>query len=227
MALAKYYRAALDEAGVGGDFYDVFPIDNGCTALVVGDLSGKGLAAATQVATVRNMLRYALYRSRTLAGGLRSLNSLMAEQEMLTGFVTLFIGAYDGAADTLTYVNCGQEPALVRRAAGGPVERLPPTGPVLGSFAGAAFEERTVALGPGDAVAIFTDGLTEVGRSRREMLDIEGVADVLARSVIPAEAGSAEAVAEHLARGLIGGVDAAARGGVVRDDMCLLVGVVE
>lgn len=104
MALAKYYQAALDEAGVGGDFYDVFPVDKGCTAIVVGDLAGKGLAAATQVATVRNMLRYALYRARTLAGALGGLNSLLAEQELLTGFVTLFVGTYDSGAGTLTYV---------------------------------------------------------------------------------------------------------------------------
>lgn len=227
MALAKHYKAALDEAGVGGDFYDVFPVDKGCTALVVGDLSGKGLAAASQVATVRNMLRYALYRARTLAGAVHGLNALLAEQGLLTGFATLFVGAYDSGAGTLTYVNCGQEPALIRRAVGGLVEQLVPTGPVLGSFEGAAFEERTVALGPGDALAVFTDGLTEVGRSRTEMLGVEGVADLLVGVVVPEETDGAEAVAEHLTLRLIAGVDAAAEGGVTRDDVCLLVGVVD
>ena len=226
LALAKYYEAALKESGVGGDFYDVFPVDKGCTALVVGDLSGKGLAAASQVATVRNMLRFALYRARTLVGALQSLNSLLAEQGLLWGFATLFVGAYDGAG-TLTYVNCGQEPALVRRAGTGQVEHLVPTGPVLGSFEDATFEERTVVLGPGDALAVFTDGLTEVGRSRTAMLNIEGVADLLSRAAVPDEVVGAEAVAEHLVQRLVAGVDAAADGGVMRDDMCLLVGVVE
>jgi len=226
MALAKYYDAALDEAGVGGDFYDVFPVDKGCTALVVGDLSGKGLAAASQVATVRNMLRYALYRARTISGALDGLNALLAEQGLLSGFATLFVGAYDGAAGTLTYANCGQEPALVQRARGGPVELLAPTGPVLGSFEGAAFEEKTIALAPGDALALFTGGLTEVGRSRREMLGVEGVVALLG-SVGAPEGGGAAAVAARLASGLIAGVDAAASGGVARDDVCLLVGVVE
>ena len=64
LSLAHYYEAALDEAGVGGDFYDVYAVDKGCTALIVGDLSGKGLAAASQVATVRNMLRAVLYLGR-------------------------------------------------------------------------------------------------------------------------------------------------------------------
>lgn len=226
LGLAKYYEAALDEAGVGGDFYDVFPVDKGCTALVVGDLSGKGLAAASQVATVRNMLRYALYRARTLAGALEGLNALLAEQGLLTGFATLFVGAYDSGAGTLTYVNCGQEPALLQRGSGG-VELLSSSGPVLGSFEGAVFEERTVTLSSGDALAVFTDGLTEVGVSRSQMLGVEGIADLLERSGRPDEADSAEAVAEHLARSLIAGVDAAARNGVMRDDMCLLVAVAE
>ena len=226
MALTNYFLAALDEAGVGGDFYDVFPMGEGCTALVVGDLSGKGLAAATQVATVRNMLRYALYRARTLAGALGGLNALLTAQGLLTGFCTLFVGAYDSGAGTLTYVNCGQEPALVRRRAGA-VEHLAPTGPVLGSFEGGVFEERTVALGSGDVLAMFTDGLTEVGRSRTQMLGVEGVAGLLERCVVRAQTGSARSVADQMTRSLIAGVDAAAAGGFTRDDVCLLMGVVE
>ncbi len=227
MALAKHYQAALAEAGVGGDFYDVFPVDKGCTALVVGDVSGKGLAAASQVATVRNMLRYALYRARTLAGALGGLNALLAEQGLLSGFATLFVGTYDSGAGTLSYVNCGQEPALVRRAASGLVEHLMPTGPVLGSFDGALFEERTVRLEPGDALAVFTDGMTEVGQSRTQMLGVEGVADLFAAPMIAEQADHADALADHLARRLVAGIDQAAQGGVTRDDVCLLVAVAE
>jgi len=115
----------------------------------------------------------------------------------------------------------------VRRAAGGLVEQLTPTGLILGTFGGVAYSERTVALGPGDAVAVFTDGLTEVGGSRLEMLGVQGVAGLLERSILPAEAGDAGSLAEHLVRGLMAGVDGAAKGGVTRDDVCLLVGVVE
>ena len=227
LAVTKYYEAALAQSeGVGGDFYDVFAVEKGCIALVVGDLSGKGLQAAANVSVVRNMLRAFLYTQPTVVEAVTSLNRVLAENDLLTGFTTLFVGAHDSATGLFNYVNCGQEPALVRRAAGA-VELLPPTGPVLGSFEGAAFEERSVTLLPGDAVAIFTDGLTEVGPSRTDMLGIEGVADLLRGAVIPAEADRAEAVAEHLALRLIAGVEAAAVGGVMRDDMCLLVAVVE
>lgn len=227
MALAKYYEAALAEAGVGGDFYDVFPVDKGCTAIVVGDLSGKGLAAASQVATVRNMLRYALYRARTLAGALSGLNALLSEQGLLSGFATLFVGAYDSGAGTLTYANCGQEPALLRRASSGRIERLEPTGPVLGSFEGADFDEQTIVLEAGDALAVFTDGMTKVGQSRTQMLGIDGVSDLLAEAGSAERGEDAEATAERLARRLIAGIDKASQGGVMRDDICLLVAVVE
>jgi serine phosphatase RsbU (regulator of sigma subunit)/DNA-binding response OmpR family regulator len=229
LALTKYYEAALNEAMVGGDFYDVFPIDKGCTALVVGDLSGKGLAAAAQVATVRNMLRYALYRSRTILGAIKSLNSLLVEQNLISGFATLFVGAYNsgkGGKGTLRYVNCGQEPALVRRASGA-VEQLAPTGPVLGSHESSAFEERIVTLLPGDALVMFTDGMTECGITRREMLGIEGVRALLKPAFTLEESAGAALIAEAISRRLIEGVEAASRGGVARDDICILVAVAE
>ncbi len=81
-----------------------------------------------------------------------------------------------------------------------------------------------VRLAPGDALAIFTDGLTEVGPSRRDMLGIEGVAALLAQS--SKEGNNAAEQAEIIALRLVAGVDAASLGGVARDDMCVLVGVV-
>jgi PAS domain S-box-containing protein len=227
LALKKYYEAALvDEEGVGGDFFDVFAIEKGCTALVVGDLSGKGLEAAAQVATVRNMLRAFLYSKPTVAEAVTDLNRALAGNNLLSGFSTLFVGVYESGTRSLSYVNCGQEPALVRRGATGLVETLLPTGPILGTLENAQYSEQTVTLAPGDALAIFTDGLTEVGASRLEMLGIEGVISLLQGSAED-DVQEAEALAEALVLCLISGVDAAAAGGVMRDDVCLLVGVVE
>lgn len=143
---------------------------------------------------------------------------------MLTGFATLFVGAYESGVGTLTYINAGQEPALLRRAATGDVESLEPTGPVLGVDENAIFTERMIRLLPGDALAIFTDGLTEVGPSRREMLGIEGVENLLAAA--PSGEEDAARQAEAIALWMVNGVDTASRDGVTRDDMCVLVGVV-
>ena len=223
LGLEGFYRPALEEAGVGGDFYDVFPVEKGCTALVVADLSGKGLAAAQQVAATRNMLRFALYTASSLSEGVTTLNRTLVEHHVLSGFATLFAGVYDQNERTLTYVNCGQEPGLLWRAETGEVEFLPPTGPVLGGFEGADFGQEAVSLRAGDVFALITDGLTEVGPNRRKQLEIGGVSDLFRDlcAADPRQRCDPKAVAESL----IAGVDAFAGGGR-RDDIALLVGVV-
>ncbi len=224
LAVVGHYQAALTEAEIGGDFYDVFPVENGCHALVVGDVSGKGLAAASQLATLRNMLRAFLYTLPTLAEAVTALNRTLAENGLLTGFATLFVGAYDSGARTLNYVNAGQEPGLLWRAATGAVEQLLPTGPILGSISGATFREERISLAPSDCLALFTDGLTDAGPTRREMLGVEGV-EALLLACAPSAGETAQEVAECVAGRLIAGMEAHAQG-VVGDDVCLLIGAV-
>jgi len=215
--LASYYRAALHEANVGGDFSDVFPLEKGCYCLVVGDLSGKGLAAAAQVAVVRNMLRYAIYTERTIAEGITRLNHILIANSLLSGFATLVVCTFDLGAKTLTYVSCGQEPALLRRTAGGQVEELPPTGPILGMTETARYTEETLSLVPGDAFALYTDGLTEAGPSRINLLGVQGLAALMAD-----DARTAREIANHIVHGAEDFSN-----GVFRDDVCLLVGIVQ
>ncbi|MBC7806988.1 MAG: SpoIIE family protein phosphatase [Akkermansiaceae bacterium] len=225
--LASHYSAALGEAEVGGDFHDTFPLDDTRSVLVVADLSGKGLDAASQVASVRNQLRYALYTADlgtdgALATVVERLNSVLARHELLTGFATVFVAIWDDAVGTLTYVNAGQEPALIWRAFSNAVEMLPPTGPVLGGFVGGKFAQRTVALAAGDVWIAFSDGMTEIGPSRKELLGIEGVVPLFGESCLAA--GGVDAPEPILGR-LISAVEAFARGTGMRDDLCALVGV--
>ena len=218
LELADFYRPALEDQGVGGDFSDVFSTDKGTTFLVVGDLSGKGLAAASQVAMVRHMLRFSLYNGRGVAGPVTRLNATLADHGLLSGFSTLFVGRYDAGARTLTYVNCGQDAGLILRRATGAVEALPPTGPILGAISEAVYAEELVTLETGDVLALYTDGLTEAGPTRTALLTGDGVAALLA-----AEVGRTDA--QEMVERLIAGVDAYAQSGV-RDDQCLLIGVV-
>jgi PAS domain S-box-containing protein len=220
--LHAFYQPALAEANVGGDFYDVFAIEKGWFALVVADLSGKGLAAATQVATVRHMLRTLLFHhGTTIASAVTTLNAMLADHDLLEGFATLFVGAYDVNQRTLTYASCGQEPGLLLRRDRGVVEELGTTGPVLGGFAGATFGERTVALARGDVLALFTDGLTEAGASRKDLVGVDGIV-----SIFRERAGDAT-VAADVAAQIFAGVEAAATPAGIRDDVCLLVACVE
>ena len=222
LALADFYRPAWEDQGVGGDFSDVFSGGAGVTFLVVGDLTGKGLTAASQVATVRQMLRFALLNpspdsSRRVAGPVTALNGTLADHGLISGFATLFVGRYDAQARALSYVNCGQDAGLLLRAATGAVEELPQTGPVLGTFEGVVYGEETVTLETGDVLALFTDGLSEAGPSRSAMLGGDGVA-----ALLQGQAGRRDAplIVSHL----MAGVDAHSGDGP-RDDQCLLVAV--
>jgi PAS domain S-box-containing protein len=214
--LAAHYTAALAEARVGGDFFDVFPVSDDGVALVIGDLSGKGLAAATQATTIRSMLRFALYRDGQIAPAIQELNTVLNRHHLLTGFASLFVGVYRTGTRELIYVSCGHEPGLLRRAATGAIEELEATAPVLGTFAELDFEQRTVALEAGDEFALFTDGLTDVGRERQEFLGVAGLRRRMSETPADVE------TALEMSLWIVAGVHEHARGSK-HDDQCLLV----
>ncbi len=224
LAIHPYYQPALDEAEVGGDYYDVFPVSGRCYALVVADVSGKGLTAAAQVATLRHMLRALLYQQdRTTAQSVASLNEMVVNHKLLDGFATLFVGVYDVAERTLTYVNAGQEPGLLLRPATNQVEEIGPTGPVLGAFAEASFHQAVAQFGAGDVFALFTDGLTEAGANRKDLLEVAGVSDILRKAVKGSAEASDQQTPHDIADRLMAGVIAAVTPAGIRDDVCLLV----
>ncbi|MBC8104608.1 MAG: SpoIIE family protein phosphatase, partial [Cytophagales bacterium] len=217
----SYYLAALEESSLGGDFFDVFPLSDGRHAMVVADLSGKGLQAAAQVALVRYMLRALLYIhdgvDQGIAAAMNQLNLVLADRDLIMGFATVFVAVFDTGEHTLRYVCCGQEPGLHYRRDARETQQLAPTGPVLGSFPDAVFEEHQTTLRPGDAVAIFTDGLTECGPSRRELLGIAGVTALWEEGFVGDALPTAAAVSERLVQGAL-----EYSGGKLSDDLCLL-----
>jgi len=216
--LHYFYQAALDESSVGGDFYDVFEVGSGSYAIVIGDVSGKGLAAAAQIASVRNMLRYAAVHDAHLASGIAKLNYSLSGDSQLTGFATLFVGIFDSSKSTLTYVSCGHEPALVRRAGSDRIDELNSTGPPLGAFAESEFEQEVVPLMPGDTMLLYTDGISEAGVSRANMLGSNGLIDML-RDEPPTE--TARELVEHLITRV-----KEFSNNVLRDDVCIVAAVI-
>ena len=221
--LAAYYRPALEEAKIGGDFYDVFPLRDGHYALIVADLSGKGLQAAVQVATVRHMLRALLYQPGvSVAQAITALNDMLTAHELLSGFATLFVGVYHASQRSLTYVNAGQEPGLIWHSLESTVEVLDATGAILGGFPQAVFEEHTITLAPGDVIALFTDGLTEAGQQRKDMLGVTGIARIFHESM-------ENLVSQHpvdcqqITARMMRSVEREATPAGIRDDICLLV----
>jgi len=214
LSVGRFTRPALDEAQVGGDFYDIFPLDKELFAVVIGDVSGKGLAAAQQLALIRNSLRTTLYLSRAPAEAASALNTIVTSHDLLVGFVTAWVGVYDAATGQVRYCSCGHEPSLVRRA-GGTVEVTETTGPPLGMSEGAEYGERAVTLSAGDTLLLYTDGLSESGPSRRELLGTEGLMRLLAG--LEAAMGT-QAEADALFRDI-----SAYTNGLFRDDVALLL----
>jgi serine phosphatase RsbU (regulator of sigma subunit) len=217
--LAVHYKAALPEMSIGGDFFDVFPLTDRTSALVLGDISGRGLAAAGQVAMIRNMIRYALYRGGSVARAAEEVNAVISAHRLLDDFATVFMSVYDADAGLLTYVSCGHEPALLRHVRDDVVEELPATGPIIGIDERGTYLQKQHSLASGDALVIYTDGLVEAGPNRSDMLEVAGLASLTHRRV---EADSAKL----LARTIFSGAEAHNRT-ALKDDACLLVAMVK
>lgn len=195
LSIGAVLRPALKEAALGGDFCAIFPLDAGRYALVLGDISGKGLSAAAQAAIVLPMLRYSLYQSPSVLEAVQHLNSVLTEHSLLVNFATLFVGRYSPQTGEIICVICGQEPALHFAAATGLVEILDSTGPPLGVDLDAVYSETHLILAPSDCLLVYTDGLAEAGPDHQSMLGTPGMVALLQA---PADISDAQAAAEQI-----------------------------
>lgn len=152
---------------VGGDYYDVLDLDEKRLAVIVGDVSGKGLPAAMLMASVLGSVR-ALCSARLKGGELiAALNRHVCTSTSGDRFVTLFYGELDTTTGEMKYVNAGHNPPILLRS-DGHVDRLQPTTMVLGVNADAAVEVRQVEIQPGDRLLLFTDGFSEAFNKKDE-----------------------------------------------------------
>jgi serine phosphatase RsbU (regulator of sigma subunit) len=167
--LAAYFEAARE---VAGDFYDAFVLPGGRLVFLVGDVCGKGVGAALFMTLFRSLLR-APFTSDVLADALGTLTPEERLQKVVSFtsnyvcethadasmFATLFMGIIDPGDETLAYVNCGNEAALL--CSGGALTELGPTGPVLGVIPGARFSVKQVHMQQDDVLVAFTDGIPD------------------------------------------------------------------
>lgn len=172
LEVATRYLAAAEGHAVGGDFYDVMLVPDGRAVLIVGDVQGKGVEAATLTSAARHTLRVAALGGATPAEMLRQLNDALlygqAERLVATGgepsirFVTVAVVELTPTSLGFRAVvaSGGHPPPLVIRPAG-TVEQIHVDGVLLGVFADARYAERCVELGLSDVVVLYTDGVTE------------------------------------------------------------------
>ena len=153
---------------IGGDFYDFFRIDDDRIGFVMADVSGKGIPAAIFMAVSRTLIRATGIRGVSPANCLTYVNRLLAQDSVDCMFVTVFYGIYNVKTGEVSYSNGGHNPPYVLKN-DGTVEALPMAqDPMVGAIDDIEFHEAQLQLGIGDALVLFTDGVTEAMNSANE-----------------------------------------------------------
>jgi sigma-B regulation protein RsbU (phosphoserine phosphatase) len=168
---------------VGGDFYDAFEADDHQFALILGDVSGKGLSAALLMGVVQG----SVHASTNIGAAWHEesaerLNALLCIKTARERFVSLVWCYFDPLESVLGYINAGHlAPLLVRRTATGKfeVQRLTEGGPVLGVLPGARYKQVRLHVEPGDLLVIFSDGVVEAANASDEEFGEEGILAVV------------------------------------------------
>lgn len=201
---------------VGGDFYDFFRLDEHHLALVVADVSGKGVPAAFFMAVSRTLLRAVAQFSQGPADCLRRLNDLLAADNEEMMFVTLFYAVIDTRSGQVVYGNAGHNPPYVVRA-DGRIEPVPGTGNMaLAVMEDLSFDERLLHLHPGDALFMYTDGVTEASDPAQALFGEQRLEAFLS--------GRHETPVQDLNRELVAAIKVFEAGGAQADDItCLMV----
>ncbi len=177
----EYAGICIQARKVGGDYFDFLDLGRERFGFVIGDISGKGIAAALLMANLQANLRsqcaIAFDQPQRL---LRSVNQLFCDNTPDGSFATFFFAEYDDSASRLRYANCGHLPALLLRG-DNTVERLEATATVLGIFKDWDCEIGEHQLRPGDTLALYTDGITESYNSADEQFGEQRLIEALRR----------------------------------------------
>jgi PAS domain S-box-containing protein len=205
---------------VGGDFFDVIPyevmtIDKGMHGLLVADVSGKGVPAALFMALSRIVVRVNALWHHDPAKVIYSSNNSITQDSKSGMFVTLFFGLLNEKNRTLTYVNAGHNPPMVFRSHDRTVEKLMPTGIVLGAAENMEYKSRSIKIAEGDVVVMFTDGVTESLNSQGELFGETRLAQIIQ--------GTAHLSAQGILEQILAEVKAFAGDVPQADDITLLV----
>jgi serine phosphatase RsbU (regulator of sigma subunit) len=199
---------------VGGDFYDVLPQRDGRVIVTIGDVAGKGSPAALLMALLLAVLRTLVDEELEPCALVARLNRQICRHSPASRFITLFYAMYTPGAGTLTYVNAGQNPPLLRRS-NGSIERLEGTGIALGMFEGSSYETRETIVQPGDLLILYSDGVTEAEDPAGQPFEEAGLERVVAAygNEPPAD----------LARAIVRAVESHAKDSRFTDDLTVLI----
>ena len=220
LSIETFYQAASGESRVGGDFFDVFTLGQGKVALVVGDVSGKGLEAAELTAEIKYVLRAILREVEQPAPAIARLNDFICEAQRQGDLgsdhlVVLSLVLIDPGTEKAVCLSAGGDPVLLLRKSG-EIEPLSSGGLLLGVHPGAVYTENHFPFYAGDTLALFTDGLTEARpQGPKTMLGYEGLGQLAIRS-------KSQETLHDMGQHIMMGAQTWA-GGVLLDDACLVL----
>ena len=187
---------------IGGDFYDVFSSQGNGIAVLIGDVSGKGIPAALLMGVIHGAVRTAKWQSSSSGHEEESkrLNRLLCDQASGNRFASMFWCVYDEPLRSLRYVNAGHCPPFLIAKRDGQVitTRLDKGGPVLGLLPDAAYEAATVEVAEGDLLVMYSDGLVEAANPAGEEYGDRRLGELLLQHVDETPAKLREAVSNAL-----------------------------
>lgn len=208
------YQPALEEAEIGGDFYDVFHIEGDKYGILIGDVAGKGLAAAIRVAAARYSIRsYAMVAQRPAATLSLANEALCRGFPAAEHFMTVFFAVLHANSRTLAYTNAGHEPPVII-SRGGLLQELRGADIPLGVNEGTLYSEDTREIRPGERFVVVTDGVCEARTAEKESYTKERLCSYLIDR--------RENDPEDLASSLLADVNEFA-GGHPQDDIAILM----
>ncbi len=179
-AFFEAVAASVPSRAIGGDFFDYHHLSGERFAFGLGDVTGKGPAAALMTALVQGILAGQALTDATPDEVIAVVNQVLLSRRIESRFLTLFLGvlAPDGR---LTYCNAAHNPPLLYSRSG--VRRLDAGGTLIGAFPEATYDREDVILAPGDTVVVFSDGITEAMDSSGEEFGEDGVRRVIQQSL--------------------------------------------
>lgn len=173
------YSSATESAFVGGDFYDLIRLPGRRACMIMGDVSGKGVEAASVSAAVKTALGAYSWEGLAPARMVRSLNEFLLGFSRIETFATLFVGIVDLAAATLTYCSAGHPPSVLVRASTRQIDLLDVQSGVVGAFHDMEYRDGVAALSEGDILFLYTDGTTEARSPSGAFFGDDGLRDMV------------------------------------------------
>ncbi|MBW3623165.1 MAG: SpoIIE family protein phosphatase [Armatimonadetes bacterium] len=214
LSIGSLYQPALAEAQVGGDFYDLFAVDDHRYAVLIGDVSGKGVRAAVHTGMIKYTTRALVVEDPTPATLVSRVNRAIARQDVLdSNFITFFYALADLRDNRLHYTNAGHEHPLLYHAHMKKAIDLPPSGPAIGLLDDFEYEQDERPFLEGDCLLLYTDGAVEARNPQGQFYELDGLKKSFLKAVDKDGPQIVTAIHQELKKFTMG---------VLQDDLALL-----